>query len=209
MKRGYFITLEGPDGAGKTTQLERLAQKAAEMRIPAIQTREPGGTPVGDAVREILLDPAYGEMVPLTEVFLYAAARAQLVHQMIEPALNGGKLVLCDRFIDSTLAYQAYGGQMEFDFVLQTNLKAIKGRLPDRTFVIDVAPEQGFARRSPELADRVEQKALSFHHDVRRGFLDIAKRYPERVVIIDGTMPEDQVFAAIWSYAYPPLAALL
>ena len=209
MKRGYFITLEGPDGAGKTTQLIRLAQKAAEMGIPAIQTREPGGTPVGDAVRQILLDPAYKEMVPLTEVFLYAAARAQLVHQIIEPALAGGILVLCDRFIDSTLAYQAYGGQMDFNFVLQTNLQAIQGRLPDRTFVLDVAPEQGFARRNPEAADRIEQKSLAFHHDVHRGFLDIAKHYPERVMIIDGTMTEDQVFAAIWNDVYPALAALL
>lgn len=209
MKQGYFITLEGPDGAGKTTQLTRLLAAAAKMGIEAVSTREPGGTPVGDAVRKILLDPGFGEMVPLTEVFLYAAARAQLFHECIGPSLRQGKLVLCDRFIDSTLAYQAYGGDMDFDFVLQANMQAIGGRLPNRTFILDINPEAGLSRRDRALADRIERKSLAFHNRVRSGFLALAERYPQRILVIDGTLSEEDVFAVIWRHVRPELEKLL
>lgn len=208
MSKGYFISLEGPDGAGKTTQLTRLEHAANAWGIPTVCTREPGGTPVGDAVRKILLDPAYGEMVPLTEVFLYAAARAQLYHEVVGPALTAGSLVLCDRFIDSTLAYQAYGGAMDFDFVLQSNLRAVQGRLPDKTFILDLDPAGGLARRSAAQADRVEQKPLSFHLRVREGFLLLAKRFPERIVVLDGSLPEDEVFSMIWEQVCSDLEKL-
>ena len=209
MKQGYFITLEGPDGAGKTTQLTRLLSAATHLGIETVRTREPGGTPVGDAVRKILLDPDFGEMVPLTEVFLYAAARAQLFHECIGPSLRQGKLVLCDRFIDSTLAYQAYGGDLDFDFVLQTNMQAIGGRLPNRTFMLDINPEAGLSRRDRALADRIEQKSLTFHNRVRSGFLALSQRYPQRIVVIDGTLSEDEVFAVIWRHVRPELEKLL
>jgi dTMP kinase len=195
---GVFISLEGPDGAGKTTQLHRLAEKARTLGLPVTCTREPGGTPVGDSVREILLNPNFKEMIPLAEAFLYAAARAQLFHQVIRPALAQGGLVLCDRFIDSSLAYQAYGGSVDIDFVLDINLKAIEGHLPDRTFILDLPPESGLARRSISVADRVEQKSLEFHNRVRAGFLAISLRFPDRVVVVDATLSEDEVFSTIW-----------
>jgi dTMP kinase len=208
MKKGFFISLEGPDGAGKTTQLTRLGEKAAGWGIDILYTREPGGTAVGDAVRQILLDPAYSEMVPLTEVFLYAAARAQLHHQVLAPALAAGRLILCDRFIDSTLAYQVYGGQMDYEFVLQANLRAIHGRVPDITFILDVDPACGLARRDGRIADRMEQKPLEFHERVRNGFLSLARIFPERIVVIDGSLPENQVASIIWEHVYKDLDRL-
>ncbi|MDW7650846.1 MAG: dTMP kinase [Bacillota bacterium] len=209
MKQGYFITLEGPDGAGKTTQLARLKAAAAGLGIQVACTREPGGTPIGDAVRKILLDPEYAEMVPLTEVFLYAAARAQLYHELIEPSLKQGMLILCDRFVDSTLAYQVYGGDMDYNFVLQANLRAIGGRLPDRTFILDIDPKAGFSRRQAGAADRMEQKSLDFHNRVRQGFLDLAVLYPDRITVVDGSLPEEDVFAMIWNQVSADLDKLL
>ncbi|MBS3886430.1 MAG: dTMP kinase [Dethiobacter sp.] len=208
MKKGYFISLEGPDGAGKTTQGLRLATTARALGIETILTREPGGTRLGDAVREILLEPAFREMVPLTEVFLYAAARAQLYHEVIAPGLAAGNFLLCDRFIDSTLAYQVYGGRMDFSFVLQANLRAIYGRLPDKTFVLDLDPASGLARRGAGAADRVEQKPLSFHSRVREGFLLLARQFPERIVVLDGSLPPDELAAIIWSNVGPELEKL-
>ncbi len=197
-KKGIFISLEGPDGAGKTTQLQLIAQKAAQLGIETVCTREPGGTAVSDAIREVLLDPRYGEITPLTEVFLYAAARAQLYSEIIAPALLDGKLVLCDRFIDSSLAYQVYGGGVDWDFVLNINLKAVQERLPDRTFILDLPPDVGFSRRAGVAADRIEQKSSNFHSRVRQGFLEISRRFPERIVVINGEQDADEVFRNIW-----------
>ncbi|MCR3921015.1 MAG: dTMP kinase [Firmicutes bacterium] len=208
MRKGYFITLEGPDGAGKTTQLQRLLTFAQQYGFETVNTREPGGTPVGDAVRGILLDPQYGEMIPLTEALLYAASRAQLVHEVIGPALDAGKVVICDRFIDSSLAYQAYGGELDFDFVLRTNVAAINGYMPDQTFILDLNPKEGLARRDASLADRMEQKSLAFHQRVREGFLALATRFPERIIVIAANRPVEDVFASIWENVGPALTAL-
>lgn len=208
MKRGYFLSLEGPDGAGKTTQLKRLAAAVAQMGYDVLLTREPGGTAVGDAVREILLNPAFGEITPLTEVFLYAAARTQLVRQVIEPALREGKVVLCDRFIDSTLAYQVFGGGMEWDFVLSVNMQAVGGRFPDRTFILDIDPQTGLSRRGLACADRMEQKPLPFHERVRSGFLALAEYFPGRITVIDGALPQDDVFEEIWRSVHSAVTAL-
>jgi len=195
-KEGTLISLEGPDGAGKTTQAAYLAALAREKGLEVISTREPGGTPLGDVVRAVLLDPSFAEMVPLTEVFLYAAARAQLFDQVIAPALKQGVLVLCDRFIDSSLAYQAYGGNVDLEFVWGVNLAAIKDRVPDRTFILDLPPEQGFSRLFGR-GDRVEQKPISFHRRVRSGYLALAERFPERITVVDATLPPEQVRAVI------------
>lgn len=197
-KKGILVSLEGPDGAGKTTQINLLAQKAAELGFSPLFTREPGGTPVGDAIRSVLLDPRYKEMTALSESFLYAAARAQLFAQVIKPALDRGQLVLCDRFIDSSLAYQAYGGGLDPEFVLNINLEAVGGRLPDKTFLLDLPPEVGLARRMGNRADRIEQKSLSYHRKVRDGFLAVASRFPERVAVIDATQSPEKVFSLIW-----------
>jgi dTMP kinase len=209
MRQGYFITLEGPDGAGKTTQLALLGENAAALGIDLLFAREPGGTAVGDAVREVLLNPAFEEMVPLTEVFLYAAARAQLYRQILAPALAEGRLILCDRFIDSTLAYQVYGGQMDYDFVLQANLKAIDGRMPDKTFLLDIEPSCGLTRGAVRCADRMERKPLAFHQRVRNGFLELARSFPGRIVVVDGMQHPRQVAAQIWEHVRPDLEKLL
>lgn len=209
MKRGYFVSLEGPDGAGKTTQIGRMTAMAEKMGIATYQTREPGGTKIGAAIRDLLLNPLYKEMTPLTEMFLYTAARAQLMRESIIPALNEGKLVLSDRFVDSTLAYQAFGGQLDFDFVLETNLKATGGLLPDKTIILDIEPETGLLRCRHKAADRVEQKPLDFHRRVRAGFLELARLYPQRVVVVDGSLSEDEVFEVIRAHIAPSLEILI
>ncbi len=198
-KHGILISLEGPDGAGKTTQISLLAAKVKQAGFVTLQTREPGGTPLGDHVRAILLDPLYKEMTPMSEVFLYAAARAQLFAEVIEPALMRKELVLCDRFIDSSLAYQAYGCGVSFDFVLQLNMAAIKDRLPDHTFILDLPPGEGLKRRPSAEADRVEQKPLQFHNRVRSGFLELAARFPYRITLIDAGQHRETVFTQIWN----------
>ncbi len=208
MRRGYFITLEGPDGVGKTTQLALLLDAVKKLGLQAIQTREPGGTAIGDAVRVILLNPNYSGMTTITEALLYAASRAQLVQEVIKPALLAGKVVLCDRFIDSSLAYQVYAGGLDFDFVWQINRAASADSLPDRTFVLNLDPQVGLARRGKAFADRMEQKPLSYHRRVRDGFLKIAERFPERIVVIDANQPVERVFAEIWSHLAPVLVAL-
>ena len=208
MKRGYFITLEGPDGVGKTTQIARLFNAVQKMGLHALQTREPGGTAIGDAVRQILLNPDYSRMTTLTEDLLYAASRAQLVQEVIKPALLDGKVVLCDRFIDSSLAYQVFAGGLDFDFVWYTNRAAVTDCLPDRTFILNLDPQVGLQRRGKTLADRMEQKPLAYHQRVQKGFLAIAERFPERIIVIDANRPVESIFSEIWSYLEPALASL-
>jgi len=195
---GIFISLEGPDGSGKTTQVALLEQRLSEDGVEVVSTREPGGTVISNAIRSILLDPCYKEMTVLTEVFLYTAARAQLFEQVIEPALHRGLFVISDRFIDSSLAYQSFAGGVDLKFVLNVNLAAVKGRLPDCTFILDVAPEAGFDRRSGCGDDRIEQKSISYHRQVRAGFLKLAEHYPQRIKVIDASMSAEAVFENIW-----------
>ncbi|HZK25211.1 MAG TPA: dTMP kinase [Oscillospiraceae bacterium] len=208
MQKGYFITLEGPDGAGKTTQLARLYAAASAAGLTVVSTREPGGTPVGDAIRGILLDPHYGEIIPLTEALLYAASRAQLVKEVIKPALAAGKLVLCDRFIDSSLAYQSFGGGLDFDFVWRTNLAAVDGCLPDKTFILNINPQVGLARRGAAAADRMEQKSLAFHQRVQQGFLQLAQQFPERLTVIEAERTAPEVFKEIWQQVAAAVTSL-
>jgi dTMP kinase len=205
MKKGLLISFEGPDGAGKSTQIKLLAARAAELGLAFTCTREPGGTPIGDAIRALLLDTRFKEMTPLSESFLYAAARAQLFAEELQPLLDQGTLVFCDRFLDSSLAYQAYGGGLDVEFVLDINLAAVRGRLPDKTFILDLPPEEGLARRAAFVGDRIEQKPLAFHRRVREGFLILADRFPERITVIDATLPEEQVFSLIWAKVAPLL----
>ena len=208
MKKGVFITLEGLDGAGKTTQIKRLAAKAQALGIETVTTREPGGTALGDAIRKILLDPAYKEMLPLTEALLYAASRAQHVEEVIRPALRAGKLVICDRFLDSSLAYQAFGGGLAAEYVRYINEEAVKSCKPDRTFVLDLDPQEGQARKGQMKADRMEQKSLDFHKRVREGFLQIAQKEPERMVVLDAMESPGAIFNAIWTNVAPLLSIL-
>jgi dTMP kinase len=189
--KGYFITIEGPDGAGKTTQLKMLRDYLLGKGYEVILTREPGGTSLAEKIRNLLLDPASGEICPVAEALLYAASRAQHVAEVILPSLQQGKIVLCDRFVDSSIVYQGLGRGIEPQAIIDINHFATQGITPDLTILLDLTPEQGMARlakrnkeKSQEL-DRLEQESLEFYHKVRQGYLDLAKTSPERYKVIE------------------------
>lgn len=186
--RGKFITLEGPEGAGKSTQLPQLAAWLEQQGFDVVPTRNPGGTPIGAQIRHVLLDAANRAMVPTAELMLYAADRAQHVAEVVEPALAAGCVVLCDRFGDSTLAYQGYGRGLDHELIRRLNAMATGGLVPDLTLLLDLPVDAGLARvaRSRE-TDRLETEAIAFHERLRAGYLAIAKSEPGRVVVVDAT----------------------
>lgn len=192
-----FITLEGPDGSGKTTQARLLAQWLQEQGHPVVLAREPGGTLIGERIREILHDPAHTGMFPWAEVFLYCAARAQLVAAVIRPAIAVGQTVLCDRYADSTLAYQGYGRGLDLEALEQVLHLATGGLVPDLTFCLDISPEEGLARRRSGGGEwnRLDQETVDFHRRVRAGYLELAGREPRRWVVVDAARPIETVQA--------------
>lgn len=196
MKPGLFITFEGPDGSGKTTQIHRLADFLASKGMEPVLTREPGGTQIGEMIREIILDPCHHEMAHLTEALLYASSRAQHVAQKIRPALEAGNTVICDRFMDSSIAYQGYGRKLG-EKVRIINEIAVDGLTPDLTFLILVDPDEGKKRISNGFLDRLELEEIDYHRDVYQGYLEIAHRYPERILIIDGLRGIEEISAEI------------
>jgi dTMP kinase len=206
MSRGKLITFEGVEGAGKTTQLERAAAYLRRERVDVVTAREPGGTAVGEEVRRILLSRENASMSPPAELFLYLAARAQLVAEVVEPALSAGKLVLLDRYVHSTLAYQGYGLEVDLGGASpEENIAklrelcraAVGDAWPDLVIILDLAPEEGFARLAGEAPDRIESRDLEFHRRVRDGFLALAAEEPARVVVVDASPPAEEVFAAV------------
>jgi len=186
---GLFISFEGVEGCGKSTQLDKLLGALTSRRIPALAVREPGGTPLGREVRAILLDPAHTEMVPETELLLYAASRAQLVRAVIEPSLAEGHVVLADRYADSTVAYQSFGRGIARATVDAVNAVATDGLVPALTVLLDIDVEVGLSRVRGEL-DRMERESIAFHQRVREGFLALAGEAPERFMVLDGTLEE-------------------
>jgi dTMP kinase len=194
---GIFITFEGIDGCGKSTQARMLYRFIRKEGYPAEIFREPGGTPVSERVRRVLLDRR-NNITPLTELFLYEAARAQLAAQKILPALRMGKIVICDRYYDSTTAYQGYGRGIDLNLVNQLNRRASLGRVPDLTFVFDVDYQTSLARRK-RAADRLEKEKKAFFNRVRRGFRELARQ--RRVVLLDGRQPPEAVFKEVAEYA--------
>ncbi|MFA6104774.1 MAG: dTMP kinase [Victivallaceae bacterium] len=188
--KGLFITFEGPEGAGKTTQLKMLSGYFAGLGRECVVTREPGGTPIAEQLRELVKhhsgdEPVFAE----TELLLFAASRAQHVRFLIEPAVARGSVVLCDRFADSTTAYQGYARQLDMDFIRRLNQYAVGNCVPDMTILLDLPPEDGFKRTATRMEtagrhDRIEAEALTFHHLVRQGFLAIAKAEPQRVKVV-------------------------
>ncbi len=200
MARGIFITIEGPEGAGKTTQARLLYERLRD-RYPVLYTREPGGTPIGERIRTLLLDEAHREMRPETEMLLFAASRAQFVADVVEPALREGRLVLSERYVDASIAYQGVGRGLGVDVVRHVNEAATRGLMPDLTILLDVDPSVGLARARDAAGkegrrgrgDRLEQEDLSFHARVRAGFLTIAREEPDRVHIVDGGRAQQTV----------------
>jgi len=196
-KQGVFLTFEGPDGAGKTTQIARLEASLRRRGIEVTRTREPGGDPVGEQVRSLLLHAGPGAIGAEAELFLFAAARAQNVASIVRPALATGQIVLCDRFTDSTIAYQGEGRGLPIDLIRGISAFATGGLVPDRTYILDLPPAQGLARQHAAHQDRLEREHLDFHERVRAGFLKIAAEEPERVRVMDATRPVADQAAAI------------
>lgn len=184
MKQGLFITLEGMDGAGKSTQIAAIKGLLEEKGQKVIVTREPGGTAISEKIREIILDRENSEMEPMTEALLYAAARAQHVAQVIRPALEQGTHVVCDRFIDSSIAYQGYGRGLG-DSVSIINAYAAAGCVPDVTFFLRLEPDASKGRIQEGSLDRIELEAMDFHQKVFHGYEELALQFPERVTVID------------------------
>ena len=196
--RGKFITFEGCDGCGKSTQLKMLSAYLQERGVEHVFTREPGGGKISEAIREILLNGKNAEMTDECEALLYAAARVQHLHDRVEPALQEGKLVICDRYVDSSLAYQAYARGLGETFVESINAFALQNYLPDATVFIDLTPEEAFLRKKgADENDRLEQAGLAFHKRVYEGFDSLAKRYPNRFIRVDGRQTPEEIFADV------------
>lgn len=198
---GYFITLEGPEGAGKTTAIENLMKQLESLGIEVVLTREPGGIEIAEKIREVILNKNHTAMDGRTEALLYAAARRQHLVEKVLPALQQGKVVLCDRFIDSSLAYQGYARGLGIDEVLSINEFAIQDTWPDLTLFFDVAPEIGLQRigaNSGREQNRLDMEKLPFHQKVYEGYQELLSRYPDRIVRIDAAKdPEGVVTDAL------------
>lgn len=205
---GCFITFEGVEGCGKSTQITLLWEQLLEMGYDVIVTREPGGTPIAESIRNVLLEPDHGAMGPTAELLLYAAARAQHVYEKIAPALAAGQIVLCDRFTDSTTAYQGAGRGISAEILEALNRIATGGVWPDCTLLIDVPVEVGLERaRSRGRKDRIEQESIDFHQRVREGFLALAGAEPDRIQLIAGEAPIEEVHQVICRTVEALLAA--
>lgn len=189
-----FITFEGGEGSGKSTQAKALHQRLSSKGIPAVLTHEPGGTPLGNEVRRWL--KGKGEANPITELLLFNAARAQLVSHVIRPALKNGTTVVCDRFCHSTIAYQGYGRGLNLDLIAAANNIATQGIHPDLAIFLDIDVEHGLARK--KLMDRFEREELAFHQRVRQGYLEMANNDPQRWMVIDGSLPKKEIERIIW-----------
>ncbi len=191
MKKGLFITLEGADGCGKTTQLNLLKESLTSRGYEIVVTREPGGKGLGEKLREILLNYD-GEVSDRCEAFLYLADRAQNIDTIIKPAINSGKIVLCDRHTDSSVAYQGYGREQNIDNINMLNELAVNGVHPDLTIVFDIDTETSMARVGAE-KDRLESAGIEFHKRVRNGYLEIAKKNPQRIKVVDASQTIEDV----------------
>lgn len=203
--QGLFVTFEGPEGSGKSTHAARIAARLRGLGHKVLTTREPGGTATGEAIRGILQHDSAGEAIAAEcELLLFAACRAQLVRQVIEPALARGEWVICDRFADSTTAYQGYGRGFDIATVERINGFAVGTTLPALTFVLDVDTAAGLRRVAARVAatnaglDRIEREATSFHERVRAGYLDIARKSPQRCCVVDSGAEPDDVHGRIW-----------
>ena len=198
MSKGIFITMEGPDGSGKTTQIEKLKAYLEDKGYDVLITREPGGTRISEAVRGIILNKDFTEMDPVTEMLLYASARAQLVAESIGPAIESGKAVISDRFVDSSVVYQGIARGLGIDTVYEVNKSAIRGYEPDITFLLDLPAEVGIARKKNQAElDRMENETIEFHKMVADGYRRLAALNVNRIKTIDAALPIDEIYDII------------
>jgi len=192
--KGLFITFEGPDGSGKTTVATAVCERLAEMGYDVIHTREPGGIAISEDIRKIILDPKNTMMDAKTEALLYAASRRQHLVEKVFPAMEEGKIVICERFLDSSLAYQGFGRQLGFDEVLSINLFAIDNTYPDMTIYLDVDEQVGLDRLSSrDFKDRLDQESIDFHHRVSQGYREVLRRFSDRITIVDASASKEEV----------------
>ncbi|WP_066302026.1 dTMP kinase [Bacillus sp. FJAT-29937] len=199
MKKGIFITMEGPDGAGKTTIINMLGSRLEAEGYQVMQTREPGGIDIAEQIRNVILDKNNTKMDPRTEALLYAAARRQHLVEKVMPALEKGYVVLCDRFIDSSLAYQGYARGLGMDEVFSINQFAIEGMMPQATFYFDIEPEAGLERinrHKDREVNRLDLENVEFHHNVREGYYKLIEGHPERIYKIDASQSIEEVYKA-------------
>lgn len=198
---GLFLSFEGTEGAGKTTQIDRLEARLVRAGRPVLRVREPGGTEIGERIRMVLLDRDHGEMAPWTELCLYVASRAQLMRERIVPALDAGAIVLCDRFGDASVAYQGGGRGLGPRRVARLNSWATEERRPDRTYLFDLDPRIGLERiragRGAASFDRLESEAIAFHRSVRRAYLALARKDPDRILRLDASLDPDRIESLI------------
>lgn len=196
---GLFVSFEGVEGCGKSTLMESLAQRIEELGHTVLRTREPGGTPVGERIREVVLDARHQGLNPLSELFLMLASRAQVVNELIRPALDRGEVVLCDRYGDASVAYQGGGRELGLGRVEELNRLATSELQPAITFLVDLDPQEGRRRIQGREQDRMEQEALSFHTRVRESYLELARRHPQRFVTLDGRKAREELLQSAWS----------
>lgn len=201
MQNGLFITVEGTDGSGKTTQIKLMEQYLRNKGHEVILSREPGGTRISEMIRDLILDPQNKDIDPLTEMILYAASRAQHVSQVIRPAIESGKFVICDRFVDSSYAYQGCGRGVDLKTVADVNRVAVDGVVPDITFFLDLDPRIAIERRIKSTgADRIEQEKMDFHIRVYEGYKKMAILYPDRIKTIDASKAIEEISSQMNSY---------
>lgn len=201
--RGFFITFEGCEGCGKSTQARLLYTRLLDAKIPVILTQEPGGTPLGNRVRDLLKVKRNISISPLAELFLFVSCRAQLVTDVIKPSLASGHTVICDRFSDSTLVYQGYGRGLDLQLITAVNETATGGLVPDLTILLDTDPESGLKRKRNSKDDRFEAEDLPFHRRIRDGYIEIAHKQPARWLTLEPGQPIERVSDIIWERISP------
>jgi dTMP kinase len=200
-----FITLEGSEGCGKSTQARALWQRLVRRGIPALLTHEPGSTTLGNRLRYVLKRRLQDKISSLSELFLFAACRAQIVDEVIRPGLEQGKMVICDRFSDSTMAYQGYGRGLNLETIEEINNLATGDVKPHLTILLDIPADTGLSRKTSPSQDRFEAEEIAFHRKVRDGYLEMAAAEPERWLIVDGTLPRSEIGKIIWNNIKPML----
>lgn len=201
---GKFITFEGSEGSGKSTQAALVFDYLKSKKMPVLLLREPGGVKISESIRKLLLDVNNSGMGDECETLLYMAARAQMVKEILEPQLESGKIILCDRFLDSTIAYQGYGSGIDVKTIEQLGLFATKGLTPDLTIIFDIQPEKGLSRAGQK-KDRIESRSVEYHHRVRNGYLELSKKYPARIRVIKVDEDKQEIFKKV----KPTIDALL